>query len=160
MGAQTIDSFEFCRSAAQASGTTPVAEFKRLCADLADASGEMRWSFQGGLHPEGDPQLTMDVAGTVRLVCQRCMAPFDYSLQSRSVLVLAADEEQADAGEQRLDDDSIDVIVGSKGMDLLMRSKMRRCCRCRCRHDMMSAPARCRRYNRTRPSHRSRCSGS
>ncbi len=120
MSAQTIDSFEFCRSAAQASGTTPVAEFKRLCADLADASGEMRWSFQGGLHPEGDPQLTMDVAGTVRLVCQRCMAPFDYSLQSRSVLVLAADEEQADAVEERLDDDSIDVIVGFKGMDLLM----------------------------------------
>jgi len=120
MSAQVIDTFEFCRTAGQASGATPVAEFKRLSADLADASGELRWSFQGGLHPEGDPQLVMEVAGTVKLVCQRCMAPFDYSLQTRSTLVLATDDEQADEAEARLDDDSIDVIVGSKAMDLLM----------------------------------------
>lgn len=120
MSAHVVDSFEFCRSAGHASGTTPVAEFKRLCADLADPAGELRWSFQGGLHAEGDPQLVMEVAGTVKLVCQRCMAPFDHPLESRSTLVLAADEEQADAAEERLDDDSIDVIVGSRAMDLLM----------------------------------------
>lgn len=120
MSAQVIDSVEFCRTAGQTSGATPVAEFKRLSADLADASGELRWSFQGGLHPEGDPQLVMEVAGSVKLVCQRCMTPFDYPLQTRSTLVLAADDEQADEAEARLDDDSIDVIVGSKAMDLLM----------------------------------------
>lgn len=120
MSAQVVDSIEFCRSASQAAGTTPVAEFKRLGADLADTGGELRWSFQGGLHPEGYPQLEMQVAGTVKLVCQRCMMPFEHSLQSRSLLVLAEDEEQADAAEARLDDDSIDVIVGSKAMDLLI----------------------------------------
>ncbi len=119
MSAHVVDSFEFCRSAGQAYGATPVAGFNRLCADLADSSGELRWSFQGGLHAEGDPQLDMAVDGTVKLVCQRCMAPFEYALQSRSTLVLAADEEQADAVEARLDDDSIDVIVGAKAMDLL-----------------------------------------
>ena len=120
MSAQIVDSFEFCRSTQQVSGATPVAEFKRLSADLADTSGELRWSFQGGRHAEGDPQLVMDVAGSVRLVCQRCMAPFDYAMQTRSTLVLAADEAQADEAEERLDDDSIDFIVGSKAMDLLV----------------------------------------
>ncbi len=119
MSAQIIDSFAFCRSAERASGTTPVAEFERLCADLAETGGELRWSFQGGLHPDGDPQLVMEVAGTVRLVCQRCMAPFDHVLNTHSTLVLATDEEQADATEARLDDDRIDVIVGTQAMDLL-----------------------------------------
>lgn len=120
MSAQVVDSVEFCRSAGHASGSTPVAEFKRLCADLADASGELRWSFQGGLHAEGDPQMVMDVAGTVKLVCQRCMTSFDYPLQTRATLVLAADDAQADEAESRLDDESIDVIVGAKALDLLM----------------------------------------
>jgi uncharacterized protein len=120
MSAHVVDSFEFCRSAGQASGSTPVAEFKRLCVDLADVGGELRWSFEGGLHPEGDLQLVMDVSGTVKLVCQRCMALFDHSLHAHATLVLAADDERADEAESRLDDDDIDVIVGSKAMDLLM----------------------------------------
>jgi len=120
MSAHVVDSFEFCRSAGQVSGSTPVAEFKRLCADLADAGGELRWSFQGGIHPEGDPQLVMDVSGTVKLVCQRCITPFDYSLKAHATLVLAADDERADEAESRLDDDRIDVIVGSQAMDLLV----------------------------------------
>ena len=120
MSAQIVDSFEFCRSAEQASGSTPVAEFKRLCADLAEPSGELRWSFQGGKHADGAPQLLMEVAGEVRLVCQRCLAPYTQPLQSRSTLVLAADEAQADEVEARIDDDSIDVIVGSRSMDLLV----------------------------------------
>ena len=119
MSAQIVDSFEFCRTGAQAAGTTPVAEFKRLSADLADSSGDLHWSFQGGLHPEGDPQLLMEVSGTVRLVCQRCMAPFDHAMASHTTLVLAVDDAQADEAEERLDDDSIDVIVGSKAMDLM-----------------------------------------
>jgi uncharacterized protein len=120
MSAHVVDSFEFCRSAGQASGSTPVAEFKRLCADLADPGGELHWSFQGGLHPEGDPQLVMHVSGNVKLICQRCMTLLDHSLHAHATLVLAADEERADEAEARLDDDRIDVIVGSKAMDLLM----------------------------------------
>ncbi|MFM8468282.1 MAG: YceD family protein [Oxalobacteraceae bacterium] len=120
MSAYVVDSIEFCRSGKQVSGVTPVAEFKRLCADLADLGGELRWSFQAGFHPEGDSQLLMEVAGTVKLICQRCMAPFDHSLQAQATLVLAADENAADEAEARLDDERIDVIVGTKTMDLLM----------------------------------------
>jgi uncharacterized protein len=48
------------------------------------------------------------------------MAPFDHSLQAHATLVLTVDDERADETEARLDDDRIDVIVGSKAMDLLM----------------------------------------
>ena len=120
MSALVVDSFEFCRSAGRASGTTPVADFDRLSGDLADSLGELHWSFLGGQHVDGHPQLEMDVAGEVKLVCQRCMVAFDYPLQSHSLLVLAADEAQAEALEQRLDDDSVDVIVGSSTMDFML----------------------------------------
>ena len=119
MSATTINSLEFCRVAEQASGTTAVAEFVRLRADLHDASGELSWAFQGGRHSEGLPQLSLTVKGEVRLVCQRCLTPFTQQINADSRLVLVADEAQAEATEERLDDESIDVIVGSTAMDLL-----------------------------------------
>jgi uncharacterized protein len=113
MSATTINSLEFCRLAEQATGTTPVAEFVRLRADLHDASGELSWAFQGGRHSEGLPQLSLTVEGEVRLVCQRCLTPFTQQINAESRLVLVTDEAQAEATEARLDDESIDVIVGS-----------------------------------------------
>lgn len=120
MSAQIVDSFEFCRTGAQVAGTTPVAEFKRLCADLADSSGELQWSFQGGSHAGGDPQLVIQVSGAVRLICQRCLTPFTQSIQTRSTMVLATNEVQADEIDARIDNDNIDVIVGSRTMDLMV----------------------------------------
>lgn len=119
MPANTVDSFEFCRLGEQVSGTAPVAEFARLSRDLADASGEIRWRFEGGRHPQGLPQLTMAVEGEVTLVCQRCLSPFVHRIASETALVLARDEADADEVEQRLDDDSLEVIAGSSALDLL-----------------------------------------
>jgi uncharacterized protein len=115
----TINRLEIFRVAEQASGTTAVAEFVRLRADLHDASGELSWAFQGGRHSEGLPQLSLTVKGEVRLVCQRCLTPFTQQINAESRLVLVADEAQAEATEERLDDESIDVIVGSTALDLL-----------------------------------------
>ena len=120
MSAYLVNSTEFCRLSEQASSTTSVAEFERLRADLHDHSGQLRWSFQGGRHPEGLPMLSMTVQGEVRLICQRCLTPFSQPIESQSRLVLAADELQAEQIEERLEDENIDVIVGSTTMDLLM----------------------------------------
>ncbi|MCM0045768.1 MAG: YceD family protein [Burkholderiaceae bacterium] len=119
MPAQTVDSFEFCRLGERLSGATPVAGFDRLLRDLADANGEIRWRFEGGRHPQGLPQLAMAVEGEVTLVCQRCLAPFVHPIASETLLVLASDEASADEVEQRLDDDSLEVIAGSTALDLL-----------------------------------------
>ena len=64
--------------------------------------------------------LSMTVQGEVRLICQRCLTPFSQPIESQSRLVLAADEVQAEQIEERLEDENIDVIVGSTTMDLLM----------------------------------------
>lgn len=120
MSAKIVDSFEFCNQQQQLTGRTPVAEFARLSAELANKDGTIDWSLTGGRHVSGVPQLSMSVRGEVALVCQRCLSPIMHPLVSGSTLVLARDEEDADDTEARLDDDSLDVIVGSTSIDLMV----------------------------------------
>jgi uncharacterized protein len=118
MSAFVIDGFEFCRSNGFREGVTPVAEMTRLVADCADNSGELAWSIQGGETRQGYPSMTLSVSGTVHLVCQRCLAPFGYELDSSTLLVLGKDDEEADQIEEILDDETVDVIVGSRCCDI------------------------------------------
>jgi uncharacterized protein len=119
MSAFVIDAFEFCRQRGQREGVLPVAQLTRLAAECADPSGELAWSVRGDISPQGFPQLTLSVSAQVNLVCQRCLAPFAYRIESNSVLMLGESEAHADEIEEILDDDSIDVIVGSRTCDLL-----------------------------------------
>jgi uncharacterized protein len=118
MSAFVIDAFEFCRNNGHREGVTPVAEMTRLAAECADKSGAIAWSIEGGQTRQGYPMLTLSVSGTVQLVCQRCLTPFGYALDSSTVLVLGKDDEEADEIEEILDDESIDVIVGSHACDI------------------------------------------
>lgn len=118
MSAFVIDAFEFCRNNGHREGVTPVAEMTRLAADCADKSGEIAWAIDGGQTRQGYPMLTLSVSGTVQLVCQRCLTPFGYEMDSSTVLVLGKDDEEADEIEEILDDESIDVIVGSHACDI------------------------------------------
>jgi uncharacterized protein len=118
MSAFVIDAFEFCRNNGHREGVTPVAEMPRLAADCVDKSGAIAWSIDGGQTRQGYPMLTLSVSGTVQLACQRCLTPFGYEIDSSTVLVLGKDDEEADEIEEILDDESIDVIVGSHTCDI------------------------------------------
>ena len=56
--------------------------------------------------------------GAVNLICQRCLTALNFEIDSKSLLVLAKDEAQADTIEELIDDDEIDVIVGSATFDV------------------------------------------
>jgi uncharacterized protein len=118
MSAFVIDAFEFCRNNGHREGTTAVAETGRLKLDCADQSGTISWSLQGGTSKHGFPMMTLSVAGTVQLVCQRCLNPFAYEIDSETVLMLGKDDAEADEIEEIIDDESIDVIVGTRTMDV------------------------------------------
>ena len=120
MSTKIIDSFEFCRQTQQFAGQAAIAEFPRLTAELADNQGELSWSFTGGRHESGSPQLTMEVRGEVRLMCQRCLTPYAFPVVTKSFLVLAQGDGEADEIEARIEDDSIDVIVASSALDLMV----------------------------------------
>lgn len=118
MSAFVIDAFEFCKNDGHREGSTPLVEMTRLAAESTDKSGDIRWSIQGGQTRQGYPSLTLVVAGHVKLVCQRCLQPMDYEIDSSTMLVLGENDEDADAIEEILDDESIDVIVGSRTCDI------------------------------------------
>lgn len=116
MNAIVIDAFEFCRSNGSQQGVTPVAEMTRLTKDCADTSGTITWKVEGGTGKMGFPQLKLSVAGTVQLVCQRCLTPYAHTIDSSTLLMLGKDDQQADEIEEMIDDETIDVIVGSRTM--------------------------------------------
>lgn len=118
MNGKTMDLFEFCHGAEQASGSLAIKDLTRLSSELIASEGELVWRLSGGRHSIGAPELTLHVQAQVKLICQRCLTPYVESLDSVSTLVLATTEEQADELVERLDDDSIDVIVVSAEQDL------------------------------------------
>jgi uncharacterized protein len=118
MNAFVIDAFEFCRLKDRREGEIAVVDLPRLAEESVDKAGAVRWALQGGNTRQGHPQLTLSVSGTVRLTCQRCLGPFDFSFASESVLVLAPDERGADEIDAQLADESMEVIVGSSNFDI------------------------------------------
>jgi len=119
MSAFVIDAFEFSRLKEQRSGEIAVADLERLAAECLNPTTSLRWSLQGDTDTLSNARLTLSVNAVVPLVCQRCVAPFEFTIASQSMLVLAKSEEQADEIEQLLDDESIDVIVGSRTLNVL-----------------------------------------
>lgn len=118
MNAFVIDAFEFCRRKERREGEIAVSDLTRLVDELANQSGLLRWSLQGGANQLGHPQLTLSIAASVQLRCQRCLTPFAFAVASESILILAQDEASADEIDALLADDAIDVIVGSKALDV------------------------------------------
>lgn len=119
MNAFVIDAFEFCRVNESREGEVAVADLPRLAEESVDKSGSVRWSLQGGRDMRGNPQLTLAISGDVQLICQRCLSPFAFGIESESVLVLARDEASADEMEAQLADESIEVIVGSRAFNFV-----------------------------------------
>ncbi|MFD2272254.1 YceD family protein [Undibacterium arcticum] len=103
-------------SAAKAASPWPI------CLGLAPIASTARVSWHGrcraALAGWIFAQLTLAVSGTVQLMCQRCLTPFAHEIAAESVLMLAKDEERADEMDELLDDDTIDVIVASKTLNV------------------------------------------
>ena len=86
---------------------------------MVDKSGELRWSLQGGGDIHGHPRMNLMVAGSVTLVCQRCLMPVVFAIESTSILVLARDEDSADEIEALLEDEVAEVVVGSEAFNIV-----------------------------------------
>lgn len=118
MGALVIDAFSFCKKNERHEGEVAVAELSRLATETIDQAGTVKWSLAGGTDSFGHAQFTLSVSGEVNLVCQRCLLALPHHIDSQSVIVLAKDEDNADEVESMIDDDTIDVIVGTTAFDV------------------------------------------
>ncbi|WMW82395.1 DUF177 domain-containing protein [Undibacterium cyanobacteriorum] len=119
MQALVIDAFSFCQQKEQREGSAKLADFPRLAAESANADAIVNWSLSGGTNQLGHPKLTVSVSVTIELMCQRCLTPFEFEIDSQSELILAKNEEHADEIEEMLEDDEVDVVVGSKTFNIM-----------------------------------------
>jgi uncharacterized protein len=119
MDAFIIDAFDFCRQKQERSGEMALSDLPRLAAELTDTNGLLQWAVRGGVDAQGHPNLNLSVSGPVHLRCQRCLGPFEFDIDSESVLLFVEDEASAETLEAQLDDDSVDVVVGSRTMDMV-----------------------------------------
>jgi uncharacterized protein len=97
-----IDTLHFARSAQVMDGQLPAASCTRLCQDLpAVQPGVFEWRLAGridaGRSDAARAWLDVQARGPVRVICQRCLAPFDFELCVDNTLALVDDAAQLDA---------------------------------------------------------------
>jgi uncharacterized protein len=119
MNGFVINSFEFCRLGERREGSLELADLPRLAKEVASSAGPLQWIVQGGTDQFGYPRLELTVNGSVDLLCQRCLTPFSFIIASSSTLILAKDEQELDSIDAVLEDDELDVILGSKEFNLV-----------------------------------------
>ncbi|HXE19058.1 YceD family protein [Castellaniella sp. UC4442_H9] len=99
-----IDTLLFARSARTMDGRLPALSCTRLCQDLPmEQPGIFEWRLVGrtdaGRSDAARAWLDVRVRGQVRVVCQRCLAPFDLELCVDSTLGLVDDAAQLEAAD-------------------------------------------------------------
>ncbi len=119
MQAFVIDAFSFCQHKERREGSVLIADLKRLVNECANTDGALNWSLDGGSDQYGHSMLQLTVTGAVQLMCQRCLTAFAFELNSKSELILAKTEEDADEIDALIQSDEIDVVVGSKTFNIM-----------------------------------------
>jgi uncharacterized protein len=86
-----IDGLKLARGRGAVAGARGLDDFARL-ASIGCEAAAVQYAVKGGESGAGRPALTIEVQGSLRLVCQRCTNPLEYPLAIVSELELAATE--------------------------------------------------------------------
>lgn len=126
------DLFAFCRKGGSVAGEVPVRDLPRILAETAAdapasaADEAFAYALSGFVREEAaepgaavSQRLFVDVTvnGRVWLTCQRCLGVYPEPIATAMRFEVVASEAAAD--EASMDDDEVDVIVGSKKFSAL-----------------------------------------
>lgn len=115
MSAQTvIDPMALVRGRERLQGEFSVAELDRVKDQLASSEGRVAYVVSGVLSRLGQPSIRCELRGELRLQCQRCLEPMDYTLVTSSDLLLVQNE----AALQEDDADDADRVLASAELEL------------------------------------------
>lgn len=114
---QVVDGLSFAREGAAVAGVVPVAALPRLLDGLANSDGCLSCRIVGSRDAEGKSWLTLDVSGTLNLVCQRCLKGLAFPVDIRSHLLLVPDGQSWP--DEELTEDGFDAITAEKEMALM-----------------------------------------
>jgi len=110
-----IDSLDFALHGKELRGSVAISELSRLADLLAAPVGEMAFLLRGYALRDGEPMLALEVHGSCRLICQRCLDALEYPVALTSQLKLQSGEvdEFSDDGEE------FDTIAADRHLDVV-----------------------------------------
>ena len=103
-----IDSLAFAREERHLVGKLAVSDLPRLADVLADDAGILNCRLSGGRNEEGKLFLLLEVAGELRLKCQRCLESLVLPLDIKSQVMLVPPG--APWPDESLADDTADAV--------------------------------------------------
>lgn len=94
--ASRFDAFRLSAREGRIAGSLDARDLDNVADSLApgDDPVPIAWSIEGRRNAEGRPSLALDVAGSVPLVCQRCLGRLDWPVEQATEVLLAADERE------------------------------------------------------------------
>ena len=92
----SFDAFRLSAREGRIAGSLDARSLPNVADSLApgDEPVPIEWSIVGGRSAEGRPSLAIDVAGSVPLVCQRCLGRLDWPVDQATEVLLAVDERE------------------------------------------------------------------
>ena len=113
----TINSLEFARKALEIHDTIAVSQFSRLADFLSAKDGSLNYQLAGYLDDNRKPALRLHIKGKLHLVCQRCLEPLEWDLDTRSSFIVLRDEASIPEAEDEADE--VDYLVAETHMSVI-----------------------------------------
>ena len=112
-----FDAFRLATRGEVLAGEVDLVRRSRVLDRLAHtaSSATVSWRIEGSQDALRRPMLTLTVQGSLPLVCQRCLQPFEVAIEQRSELLLARDEAEL----ARLDAEEREVVLASTPLDAM-----------------------------------------
>src|SRR5439155_2770399 len=112
-----FDAFRLATRGEVLAGEVDLVRRSRVLDRLAQtaSSATVSWRIEGSQDALRRPMLTLTVQGSLPLVCQRCLQPFEVAIEQRSELLLARDEAEL----ARLDAEEREVVLASTPLDAM-----------------------------------------
>jgi uncharacterized protein len=111
-----VDVWELSRQRGSVAGELALADAPRLCTQLTDADGVLRFRLSGLRDRLGRPAATLEVHGTVRARCDRCGRPVELAISESARLHFV--REERDLGRLPIDESDEEALLGSERFDL------------------------------------------
>lgn len=121
-GSLVFDAFECSRRGLEYHGEVPLSRLLRLVEGLPEQPGSVSWQIRGDTGPLGEALLQLAVQASPVVVCQRCLEPFEWPVDSLVALQLVRSQAELDT-EDPISDEEVErgyeKVLGSAHFDVL-----------------------------------------
>ena len=109
-----FDALRLARERGEIAGRVDPHVLPRVADVLSDGPASIAWRIEGIADAAGRPARRVALKGAVTLVCQRCLADFEWPIDQATEVLLARDESELSALDA---DSSLEVVLAQGPVD-------------------------------------------